>query len=527
MLTMPTAMKRPVLLAVLLSMAGILLALIAVQQRSASALGGTPGYINTFAGNGSNTYSGDGGPATSASIQGPGGLAMDGTTLIIADTYNCRIRQVVAGTITTIAGNGACTFGGDGGPATSASIYYPGDVALDSSGDLYIADTLNCRVRKVSGGTITTVAGTGTCGFTGDGGPATSANIAGSDAIGFDASDNLYIGGGPCYVRMVDSGGTITTVAGDSVGNCGFSGDSGPATSALLQDSYGLEFDASGNMYIADQNNCRVRMVDTLGTITSVVGNGACTSSGDGGPATSASIQFPNALVFDNAGNMYATDYGNCRVRKIDTGGTIYAFAGSGNGCGFFGDGGPAAAAGTYLFNPDGLTVDAIGDVFIADKENQRVRVVYGTKGGPTPTETATDVPTATPCPDLDGDTICDSVDTDIDGDGCPNVKEQQTAPGSQYSGGLRDYLDPWDYFNPTQDGLNKVDDILATVNAYFDDDDDGNPGLPPYEPGYNPNTDRANMAAAPNAWNTGAPDGLQRVQDILHSVKSYFHDCS
>jgi len=115
----------------------------------------------------------------------------------------------------------------------------------------------------------------------------------------------------------------------------------------------------------------------------------------------------------------------------------------------------------------------------------------------------------------------------DSDGDGCTDPDEQQNLTGSELTGGLRDDSDPNDYFNPSGDGQNRVDDILLVVQAYFDDDDDGNPGLPPYEPGYNPETDRSNMAPSPNAWNTGAPDGLQRVQDILHSVNSYFHDCS
>jgi len=150
--------------------------------------------------------------------------------------------------------------------------------------------------------------------------------------------------------------------------------------------------------------------------------------------------------------------------------------------------------------------------------------------GGPpatatfTPTPTATATPTATPCPDLDGDTVCDGVDPDTDGDGCPNVNEQQTAIGSEMSGGRRDYLNANDYFNPTHDGINRVDDVLAVIDAYFVDDDDGNPGLPPYAPGYDPDTDRT--YAGPEAWNLGPPNGLQRVDDVLNQVKQYFHDC-
>lgn len=158
-----------------------------------------------------------------------------------------------------------------------------------------------------------------------------------------------------------------------------------------------------------------------------------------------------------------------------------------------------------------------------------------------TPTDTATDTPTdtptatATPCPDLDGDTVCDDADTDVDGDGCPNVKEQQTAMGIELTGGRRNALNPYDYFNPTHDGQNRVDDILAVAYQYFDDDADANPGLPPYAAGYNPDTDRRGPPSMidepdPNkreTWDLGPPNGLQRVDDILAAVKQFFHDCS
>src|SRR3989442_1226667 len=190
---------------------------------------GAPGTIETIAGG----SIGDGGPATSAALLYPTGVAMDGAgNLYIADSTNCRVREVSGGTITTVAGTGGCTYGGDGGPASSAALADPAGVALDGAGNLYIADYRNCRVREVSGGIITTVAGTGSCGFSGDGGPATRAALNFPYTVALDGAGNLYIADSfNCRVREV-SGGTITTVAG--TGNCGFSGDGGPATSAAL-----------------------------------------------------------------------------------------------------------------------------------------------------------------------------------------------------------------------------------------------------------------------------------------------------
>jgi sugar lactone lactonase YvrE len=223
----------------------------------------------------------------------------------IADLGNKRIRKVSGGTITTIAGNGAAGFSGDGGPATSASLSAPYGVALDSTGSLYTADNDNNRIRKVSGGTITTVAGNGNLGFSGDGGPATSASLAQPEGLAVDSSGNLYIADTRNHRIRKLSGGTITTIAGN--GTPGFSGDGGPATSASLYNPGGVAVDSAGNLYIADSNNNRIRKVSG-GTITTVAGNGNAGFSGDGGPATSASLNYPIGIAVDSAGDLYTAD---------------------------------------------------------------------------------------------------------------------------------------------------------------------------------------------------------------------------
>jgi sugar lactone lactonase YvrE len=222
-----------------------------------------------------------------------------------------------SGTITTFAGNGTQGFSGDGGPATSAGLSYPGGVAVDAAGNLYIADTSNHRVRKVStSGTITTVAGNGTFGFSGDDGPATNATLSYPTEVAVDAVGNLYIADtGNLRVRKVSASGTITTVAGNGI--YGFSGDGGPATNASLVIPRGVAVDAVGNLYIADYGNSRVRKVSSWGTITTVAGNGSPGFSGDGGPATSAALGYPRGVAVDAAGNLYIADTDNNRVRKV------------------------------------------------------------------------------------------------------------------------------------------------------------------------------------------------------------------
>ena len=236
--------------------------------------------------------------------------------LYIADTWNSRVRKVSNGVITTVAGSGTEGFSGDNGPNTSAQLAGPGGVAADSAGNLYIADTSNYRIRKVSNGVITTVAGSGAYGFSGDNGPATNAMLSGPGGITVDSAGNLYIADtGNSRIRKV-SNGVITTVAGS--GTYGLSGDNGPATSAELEDPYGVALDSAGNFYVADTNNSRIRRVSN-GVITTVAGNGTGGFSGDNGPATSAELAIPYGVVVDSPGNVYIADTQNYRIRILTT----------------------------------------------------------------------------------------------------------------------------------------------------------------------------------------------------------------
>jgi trimeric autotransporter adhesin len=281
------------------------------------------GIITTVAGDGTFGYKGDGGPATSAGLFYPLGIAVDASgNIYIADTNNCRIRLVTrsTGIITTVAGDGAVGYKGDGGPATSASLHNPWGIAVDASGNIYIADIDNHRIRLVtrSTGIITTVAGDGTFGYKGDGGPATSAGLYYPYGVAVDASGNIYIADtSNNRIRLVTrSTGIITTVAGD--GTAGYKGDGGPATSAGLYYPRGIAVDASGNIYIADFNDNRIRLVTrSTGIITTVAGDGTAGYTGDGGLATSAGLSFPNSIAVDASGNIYIVDYGNNRIRLV------------------------------------------------------------------------------------------------------------------------------------------------------------------------------------------------------------------
>jgi uncharacterized protein (TIGR03437 family) len=338
------------------------------------------GNIVTIAGNGSAAFSGDGGPATAASLNHPRTLVIDSSgNVYISDVDNLRVRRVTpAGIISTIAGNGLPGSSGDGGPAVDASLSSMLGLALDNAGNLYIADSGNRRVRKVtSAGIISTVAGTGVQGFSGDGGPATNAQLNTPASIIFSAG-NLYISDSSNQrIRRVSSDGTITTVAGNGV--TGFSGDGGPATGASLAFPLGMAMDSGGNLYVADGNNNRVRRISPAGVITTVAGDGVGHFAGDLGPATSASLNVPEDVAFDGAGNLFIADAGNNRVRKVDSSGLISTLAGTGEN-GFSGDGGPATAA--MLNFPWGLTTDATGSVYVADRVNNRVRVVSGSLTG-------------------------------------------------------------------------------------------------------------------------------------------------
>jgi sugar lactone lactonase YvrE len=340
---------------------GVLLTLVV----SCSTFGQTY-TIDTFAGNGTSGYSGDNGPATSATLS-PGGIAVDSAgNLYIAD--NNRIRKISNGVITTVAGNGTYGFSGDNGPATSAQLFNPQGIAVDSAGNLYIADTFNNRIRKVSGGVITTVAGNGTSGSRDENIPATTAQLNWPYGVAVDSAGNLYIAN--TYNNRVCkvSGGVITTVAGN--GTHGFSGDNGPATAAQLSWPDGVAVDSAGNLYIADTDNNRIRKVSG-GVITTVAGNGTEGFSGDKGPATAAQLGWPYSVAVDAAGNLYIADTYNNHIRKVSNG-VITTVGGDGT-FGFGGDKGPATSA---AVSPSGIAVDSAGRVYIADTVNYRIRIL-------------------------------------------------------------------------------------------------------------------------------------------------------
>ena len=330
------------------------------------------GVISTVAGDGTGGYGGDGGAAVAAQLLSPSGVALDGAgNLYIADTGNRRIRKVdAAGAISTVAGDGTHGDGGDGGPATAAQLSFPAGVALDGTGNLYIADLGNRRIRKVdAAGVISTVAGDGTQGFGGDGGPATAAQLSFPIDVALDGADNLYIvDGSNQRIRKVDAAGVISTVAGD--GTQGFGGDGGPATAAQLDTPRGVAPDGAGNLYIADGGNRRIRKVDSAGAISTVAGGGPI---GDGGAAVAAQLDFPNGVAPDGAGNLYIADTFNHRIRKVDAAGVISTVAGDGTR-GSGGDGGAAVAA--QLFSPNGVAPDGAGNLYIADTANSRIRKV-------------------------------------------------------------------------------------------------------------------------------------------------------
>ncbi len=334
------------------------------------------GNLTQVAGTGAGGFTGDGGPAASASLSFPSDVAVDAQgNLFIADSHNQRVRRVDAttGIITTVAGSGQRGYSGDGGPATSASFDFPDAVAVDARGNLFIWDNDNHRIRRVDvvTGIVTTVAGNGTYGYSGDGGPATSASIF-ATGVAVDSQGNLFISD-PFNerVRRIDAvTGIITTVAGN--GTFGYSGDGGPATSASLEHPYDVAVDAQDNLLIADTYHQRIRRVDAVTQIiTTVAGNGQRGYSGDGGPATSASLAGPLSVAVDGLGSLFIADSGNSRIRRVDAvTGIISTVAGGGNG----GDG--VAATSAILASPFGVAPDSSGNVFIVERGNSRIRRV-------------------------------------------------------------------------------------------------------------------------------------------------------
>jgi uncharacterized protein (TIGR03437 family) len=342
------------------------------EQETILRWSATTGLLSLVAGNGTAGFSGDNGPATAAQLSLPEDVAVDAAgNIYIADTYNFRVRKVSNGVITTVAGTGVPGFSGDGGQATSAQLAYPSAVAVDSLGNLYIADYVNQRVRKVSGGVITTVAGTGAAGFSGDGGPATSAQLNSPIGLAVDSANNLYIAdAGNCRVREV-SGGVIGTLAGSNpVGpSCTYSAASGPASGSQVGIPTGVAIDSTGNVYIAGYGSSDIQEISN-GTIATVAGNGVRGFSGDGGAAGNALLNSPFDVAVDRSGNVYIGDAGNNRIRRI-AGGIITTIVGTSN---FGGDNGPATAA--QLFGVSGVAADPSGNVYIADTSDNRIREV-------------------------------------------------------------------------------------------------------------------------------------------------------
>ena len=331
--------------------------------------------INTIAGTGVQGFSGDGGAAISAALANPFSMAADAAgNVYVADRDNHRVRRIdTAGNITTVAGNGEQGFFGDGGLATSASLNTPTAVAVDTNGNIYIADSNNNRIRVVANGNINTFAGNGTAGYSGDGSAATSASLYTPRGVAVDANGVVYIADTNNHVVRKVSGGTISTIAGNAQQQ-GFYGDNGAAGSAGLDTPTGVAVDATGKVYVADSNNHRVRLLSGA-TLSTFAGNGTAAYSGDGGAATSAAIAFPLGVSLDGMGNIFVADSNNHVIRRVSSTGTITTIAGEGEQ-GFFGDaGGPNAAV---LDTPSGV-LPLNGNVYIADLNNQRIRSTAAT----------------------------------------------------------------------------------------------------------------------------------------------------
>ncbi len=338
--------------------------------------------ITTIAGNDTSGYRGDLGPATTAELHVPTCSLADAVgNVYISDYGNNRIRKVNAfGTITTIAGTGSTIHSGDGGPATAAGIAYPYGMTIDSVGNLYFVEdsgyvlfSTGSWIMKIdTAGIISTIGGDGMFGYSGDGGPATGAEFNSATDIAIDIRGNIYVVDlGNNSIRKINTSGIITTIAGD--GMPGYSGDGGPAVAAQLYYPFGIAVDRIGNLFISDRGNSRLRKVDTAGYISTIAGTGIGGYSGDGGLATNAELSNPLGMAVDGMGNVYIVDNDNMRIRKIDTMGIITTIVGSG----IDGDGGDGGfATDCELNNPSSVAIDNTGDIYVTDIGNNNVRKV-------------------------------------------------------------------------------------------------------------------------------------------------------
>jgi sugar lactone lactonase YvrE len=365
-----------------------------IKVMAIAALYSSPVYsqtITTVAGNGTYGYMGDGSAAIGANLALPVGLQNEGSgvvidhsgNMLIADEYNNVIRKVNAsGVISTIVGTGfgaasgteeTGDYNGDGIAATAADLNNPSGLAIDAAGNIYIADYYNYRIRKVNtSGIISTIAGNGTSGYAGDGGAATAATLGTPNSVAVDAAGNVYFSDDQNHVvrKVSATTGIITNVAG--TGTSGYNGDFIAATTAQLYSPWGIAFDASGNIYIADDGNNRVRKVNSSGIISTVAGNGMSVFSGDGVISTSTAVAEPRSIVFNAHGGYYIAE-GDGRIREVNASGITSTVAGNGTN-GYSGDGGSATLA--ALNRPIGVALDAIGNIYIVDEENDRIRMV-------------------------------------------------------------------------------------------------------------------------------------------------------
>jgi sugar lactone lactonase YvrE len=317
----------------------------------------------------------DGNLAVMSKLYYPYALSLNPNgSVIVGENFSYMIRLVgIDGHINTVAGTGKRGFSNDGGPANKADMDFPAAIARDAQGDFYIADWGNHRIRKInSKGIITTIAGNGNAGYSGDGGLATAAEINSPSGIALDVNGNIYFTEFNNHVlRKIDNQGIISTVAGN--GQSGCSADPGTVSSCKLSFPHGVTIDLSGNIYIVDAGNHKIRRISSTGSICTIAGKGTAGFTGDGGQAQAAELSWPHGVAVDNSGNIYITDMNNHRIRKVDVNGVITTFAGTGNR-GFSGDNGSPLQA--EIGGPIGIAVDGSGAVYFTDTFNHRIRVI-------------------------------------------------------------------------------------------------------------------------------------------------------